>query len=311
MVDLWIDHWSCIGMSPPVAMATIEQAILARTFFDPANLLVALSDGQVRAWCHVAVDRYPEEAGQKGDLDTGFEHEHMGRMLAICFSPNGGLEVCEPLLAAAEARVKELGCHSLRVGLVRDGYDGYVGLPPIGHGIGVPEADTRTTSLLTQAGYTASDPISRLVVSTSPYRPPVNREALQLRRTTRGVREPRMPVIPRLASAFSHFDIECHKIVDHRTGEMLAQVELWCSDVEAQVMNCAHAILDLSPLENPDRLSGAESFLIGSLIQTLSDRRIYAVETAVNSDRSELIRQLETLQFENTEKGHQWQKKLV
>ncbi len=307
-------------------MATIEQAILARTFFDPANLLVALSDGQVRAWCHVAVDRYPDEhanelshaavgediVGQDAvSQDSVGDDEPMARMLAFCFSPDGGLEVCAPLLAAAEARVKELGCNSLRVGLVRDGYDGYVGLPPIGHGIGVPEADTRTTSLLSEMGYTPSEPISRMVVSTSPYRPPVNREALQLRRTTRGVRDPRIPTVPRLASALSHFDIERHKIVDHRTSEVLAQLELWCSDVEAQVMNCSNAILDLSLLEEENQLKAAESFLIGSLIQTLADRRIYFVETAINSDRTELIRQLESLQFENMEKGHQWQKKLV
>ncbi|WP_197169306.1 hypothetical protein [Novipirellula galeiformis] len=315
LVNVWIEHWSCLGASPPVAMATMEQAILARTFFDPANLLIAQSDGDVLAWCHVAVDGAVDSEIDTTVPKSGVPEESVatrsGRILAFCFSPDGGLEVCDSLLAAAEARVKALGADELNVGLVRDCFDGYVGLPPIGHGIGVPEGDTRMTALLARSGYTLGESISRLVASTSPYRPPINREALQFRRTTRGVRETQIPTQPRLGSAMSHFDIERHQVVDHRTAEVLAEVGLWCSDVEAQVMDGAHAILDLTPLAEAGQLKSVESFLIGSLIQTLADRRIYSVETAINSSQTELIGQLESLQFENTEKGNSWKKKLI
>lgn len=286
-------------------MATMEQAILARTFFDPDNLLVAQSDGRLLAWCHVAVDPEPQAAAGEDGVAAA-----QGRVLAFCFSPAGGREIGESLLAAAETRIQALGGQELSVGHVRDRFHGYLGLPPIGHGIGVPERDTRMTALLSESQYTCGEPISRLVVSTSPYRQPINRAALQFRRTTRGVCQPQIPTLPRLGSAMSHLDIERHQVVDQRTAEVLAEVELWCSDVEAQVMDSAHAILDLSRLEVAGELQTAEGFLIGNLLQSLADRRIYSVETAIDSDQAGLIGQLEALQFENLEKGHRWQKKL-
>ncbi|TWU41035.1 hypothetical protein Poly41_18700 [Novipirellula artificiosorum] len=301
LVDVWIQHWSCIGISPPVSMATIEQAILARTFFDPNNLIVAESEGEVRAWCHFAVDGTgSEKAGS----------EKAGRIRSICFSPDGGLDVCDSLLTAVERAIGSLGAEIVTVGLVRDGHDGYAGLPPIGHGIGIPAADSRTSSLLSRRSYNRDHSISRMVVNTSPYRPPVSRDALQLRRTTRIESHRRIPTEPRLASAMSHFDIERHQTIDHRTDEILSMIEFWSSDVEAQVMNCDNAILDLSLLKQPDQLSIAESYLIGSVIQRMADRRVYTVETAVDSSQQTLIRQLEALQFRNFEQGYQWTKKV-
>ncbi|TWT76580.1 hypothetical protein CA13_70760 [Planctomycetes bacterium CA13] len=328
LVDVWIQHWSCVGIAPPVSMATIEQAILARTFFDPQTLLVAEIGGQVQAWCHFAVG--PPKSHQPRPFESESEFEDAanldatnldatnldatnleGRLRAICFSPDEGLQVCDPLLDAAERAMAKMDATKVSVGLVRDRWDGYAGLPPIGHGIGVPAADSRTSSLLSRKGYNRGGAIARMVVNTSPYRPPVSREALQLRRTTRLEHRLRIPTDPRLASSLSHFDIERHQTTNHQTAEVLSQFDLWSSDVEAQVMNCDNAILDLSLQKEPARLNMAETFLIGSLIQRLADRRVYTVETAVDGSQTELIGQLEALQFRNVEQGYQWTKQLV
>ncbi len=299
IVDVWIDHWSCLGAPPTVSMATIEQAILARTFFDPKRLLVAECEGKVRAWCHFAIDEASDSSGVSQNSATVF---------AFCFSPDGGREACSPLLSAIEKLAIESLATEITFGVIRDSENGYAGLPPVGYGIGVSEADTRTTSFLSDASYHPKKNAFRFTVSTSPYRPPVSREALQLRRTTRSIRENYIPSIPRFASALSHFDIERHRLVDHRTAEVLAEIDLWCSDVEAQVMNCSHAILDLNRLKEPLRLTAAEGFLIGSLVQTLADRRIYAVETVLDHPSTELANQLRSLQFQLSDAGATWGK---
>ena len=295
-------------------MATIEQAILARIFFHRSNLLVAESDGEVRAWCHFGINPVANSTRSEGESVSESAAEEVseleGQIRAICFSPDGGLDVCEPLLEASEQAILSQGANRVKVGVVRDRSEGYAGLPPVGHGIGVPAVDLRTSSLLSRKGYNRGKSIFRFVVSTSPYRPPVSREALQLRRTTRLEHKLRIPCEPALASSLSHFDIERFALLDHRSASILAQMDLWSSDVEAQVMNCDNAILDLAQRNESERLNTAETFMIGNLIQRLGDRRIYTVETAVDGNQDELIKQLEGLQFKNVEQGYLWTKQL-
>ncbi|TWU41421.1 hypothetical protein Q31b_28650 [Novipirellula aureliae] len=303
-------------------MATIEQAILARIFFHRSNLLVAESGGEVRAWCHFGINPVSEASPSVGEKSAELVEEQPpaeppeqppeleGQIRAICFSADGGLDVCEPLLEASEQAILAQGARRIKVGVVRDRGEGYAGLPPVGHGIGVPAVDSRTSSLLSRKGYNRGKSIFRFVVSTSSYRPPVSREALQFRRTTRLEHVLRIPCEPALASSLSHFDIERFSLLDHRSAEILAQMDLWSSDVEAQVMNCDNAILDLSQRKDPERLDSAETFMIGNLIQRLGDRRIYTVETAVDGTQNELVKQLEALQFKNVEQGYLWTKQI-
>ena len=297
-------------------MATLEQAILARMSFDPSHLFVGVTDdNQVKAWCHVARQASVSEfAGDTSDSSANTDIDlSEARILALCFSPDGGLEVCESLLASTQRKLANEGVSRLVVGPVRDRCFGYAGLPPNGYGFGIPDSDSRTSTLLSRRGFTAGMGLSRLEVSTTPYRPKVSREALQLRRTSRFQRSINLPTDPIVASSLSHFDVECHQAFNHQTGQLIAEMELLTSDVEAQVMGVDQAILRI-PSDNDSEsfeLSTGESFLIGSLLQTAADRRVYRVETVVNSNAKRLIDQLGELQFRLAQHGHQWEKDLT
>jgi len=226
---------------------------------------------------------------------------------------------------------------------VRDDQYGYAGLAPMGHGIGVPVADARTASLLARHGYGVRRGIERLVATTSTYRAPVNREFLQLRRSTRVDRFPLLPLEQRIASAMCHFDLERHVLMDHREHRALAEFGLWLGDPEMQVMEGSRAILSLRLFLNeeveglPPELSGtqtsestrnqieatdtvgesvidlssAEQFLISSMVQTLSSRQVLTIETAVDSSQEVLLNQLLALRFQKVEQGKQWEKRIV
>ncbi len=240
----------------------IERAILSRSFFSKDQLLVALVDDQVEAWCHFGRPADPED-----DLSE-FESGHHAILSAICFTATG-LKCCDDLLAAAQTRMAEFGCENVVAGPLRDQHCGYVGLPPIGHGMGIPDIDVRASSLLSRHGFSPDGGYHRMTVRTAPYKPPVSREMMQLRRTTRAEKSYVLPQQGRYASAMSHIDIEHHQLINHRNGDRLANMRLWLSDPEAQVMNCSEAILDLSPIETQGQLTSSESFLIAALIQTL------------------------------------------
>ncbi len=291
---VWNAHWSKFGPPPDVSVPVIEQAILSRTFFDPASLLLADIEGAVEAWCH---------------FSPASEDDTTAVISAIC-STEAGTAACDQLLEVAESRIAATARQHILVGPMCDDCSGYTGLPPVGCGIGIHQDDQRTITLLTSRGYTVQRSAQRLVVQTDSFRMPVSRDSLQLRRSSRTLVQTITPAADRLASAMSHLDIERHTLVQAQTGAELAQVDFWFSDPEAQVMPPSIAIVDLAAVGAVDVFDAAQLFLIGSVIQSLSARRIRTVETAIDSDQVELIDQLARLQFRSQEQGMRWQKSL-
>jgi len=293
LLELWVQHWSRIGPPPNVDAARLEQAVLARTFFDPENLLVAETDDGVQAWCHFA--------HSTGSKDTAV-------ICAISFGASDDSLVSE-LLSAAEQRIVESGYKRVEVGLVRDDAQGYGGIDPIGHGIGIPAADLRTNLLLEKANFVPRDSVIRLTAAVAGYRSPVSREALQFRRSSRIESDAFSHADVRHASAMSHLDVEVIRLLDPM-GQESARLHLWFSDAEAEVMDPSLAILDLADTHLRGRLESPESFLIGAAVQSLTERRIATVETAIDTDQTELIAQLEKLQFQKKDEGVRWEKSL-
>ncbi|KAA5540486.1 hypothetical protein FYK55_20985 [Roseiconus nitratireducens] len=300
LTRVWSEHWTAAGSPPPISSTIIERAVLSRTFFSKNELLVASVEGQVEGWCHLSCLR--------DDL-ASTDVPAPAVLSAICFT-HAGLACCDELLSAAQERARQMGCETMVVGPLRDQSCGYVGLAPIGHGIGVPDVDVRASSLLTRHGFSPAGSYDRMVVTTTPYRPPVSREMMQFRRTTRTERDAVIPQQGRYASAMSHLDIEHHRLINHRTGQNLANVRLWLSDPEAQVMSCSEAILDLSPITTPGQLTMPETFLVAAMIQTMANRCVFRVETAINAEHGQLREQLQALHFQSAQRGQRWKKTL-
>ncbi|MGB7345460.1 MAG: hypothetical protein WBD20_14695 [Pirellulaceae bacterium] len=292
LAEVWSQHWSAIGPPPPVSTAIIEQAVLSRTFFNAQDLHVAVVEGVIQGWTHFIPDVFdPSQA----------------IISAICFTPSG-LQSCDQLLAHAESVIASRGFSHIVVGPLRDEVTGYVGLAPLGHGIGVSVNDTRTASLLSRRAFASGPSVARMTATTNPYRMPVSREWMQLQRSTRVQTEHWIPADARHASAMAHLDMEHHELVDHRSNESLASLAIWLSDPEAQVMDCSRAIIDLHQAHQRGKLESAESFLIGSVVQLLANRRIFLAETSVDQEKLELIDQLAKLNFEIAEQGQRWEK---
>ena len=112
-----------------------------------------------------------------------------------------------------------------------------------------------------------------------------------------------------MAASLGHVDVESAELRE-RGGAVLATVSIWFSDPEAEVMSPSAAILDLNPQHVRGSLSPSESYLIGALVHSLNQRNIQTVETAIDSDRAELIEQLQSLQFKVVDEGTCWSKTL-
>jgi hypothetical protein len=302
LVQIWVEHWSAAGPPPYVNQAKFDQAVLARTFFDPETLLVAESEGSIKGWCHSAPPHSapPHSAPEHEDIDVTVVH-------ALCLASSSDDAIALQLLAAIEHSPKATS--RIRIGLVRDDQRGYAGLEPIGFGIGVPLSDYRSNSFLQQGGYTPGIPHFRMIATVPQYRPPVNRSALQFRRSTQIICTPTIPGESRVAASLGHVDVESAELKE-RTGSTLASVSIWFSDPEAEVMSPTAAILDLNQQHVLGNLQPAEFYLIGALVHSLNQRNIQTVETAIDSDQTELIEQLQNLQFKIVDEGCCWAKTL-
>ena len=288
---LWIEQWSALGPAPAVRQAQIEQAVLARTFFRADELLIAQRDGDAMAWLHFC--QWPSDP-------------ELFVIPAICLGVGADLSLGNSLLLEAQQRITAAGAKRIQVGVVRDDQFGYAGLDPIGHGIGISNADVRLQQLLENAGYQVASRNLAMMVSVAGFRPPVSREGLLYRRSTRLEVGKFCYQDPRHAAGMSHLDVEPHCLVD-RTGQTLANVDLWLSDPEAEVMRPSMMILDIGEAQVRGRLEPAESYLIGASIQAAASRNILSVETSVDEDKRELVAGLETLQFRPSAQGKHWQ----
>ncbi len=276
-----------------ISMARFEQAVLARTYFD-ANSLHVFDSGTIEGCC---LSFHGSESAKS--LNVG----------ALCLSGQADSGIANRLLEHAENQSDAGESNRIEVGIVCDSRFGLAGLDPIGHGIGIPSHDFRITSVLAARGYSQVQSVQRMSASVAGYRPPVNRDAVQLRRSTKmnliGYQHPD----ERAATAMSHLDIATHQLVD-RSGSELARMNLWFSDPEAEVMNPAMAILDLSTAEAVGKLSASESYLIGTVVHSLAARGVSLVETVIDPSQEVLWTEIQSLGFTGGETGSRWVRQL-
>ncbi|TWU46358.1 hypothetical protein Poly51_57540 [Rubripirellula tenax] len=289
LTNVWMAHWSAIGTPPQVNLPRLEQATVARTFFDPGGLLVAEQGGEVVGWSHFAAS-----------ADDG-----AATIMAVCSLPNLGIDIARDLLTEMLIRIRAHGFTKIGAGIVRDDWFGYAGLEPLGHGIGVSVKDERFVATLREAGFVERFAVHRMEVGTMFYRPPVSREALQLRRSAKIESCRLLPPDRRRSSGLSHIDIERYQLID-RSSTVLAVVDFWFSDPEAEVLSPSTAILDLGDAHNRGELSSAESYLIAAALQSLESRNIRTVQTTVDSEKKTLSQQLGKICFESTDEGAVW-----
>ena len=161
LTRVWSEHWTAAESPPRVSAAIIERAVLSRSFFSPHELLVLVVDDRIEAWCHFSCP------GRDGDEWSAQESNDVAILSSICFS-QAGLHHSDALLDAVIRRVADAGCHQILAGPLRDQQCGYVGLPPVGHGIGIPDIDIRVSSLLSRHGFSPAESAVRMVVTTAP-----------------------------------------------------------------------------------------------------------------------------------------------
>ncbi len=286
LAELWVIHHAAYRHPPSVSQVVFEQAVASRLFFDPSRLLVATDHGRVIAWCQWF-------SGPGASAAT---------LAALCIDTcPSAVQAARQIIGRCERDAKLANSRQLNVGISPDHRIGYQGLEPIGHGFGIDMADDRTNTLLEEMGYVEIKRIDRWEVATTDFRPPISRDALSLRRSTR-IEVQTIHPPGDVREAMIHFDVERYVLREIRTGESLASVDLWTSDPEIQVMQMGDAILGELDGASIDP-SGAMRYLITQLIPGLATRRIRSLHRCVATDNLTEVSLFGAIGFRRTSAG--------
>lgn len=308
LLSVFRQHHEAYGVMADVSLAQFEQAILARNFFEPGQLLVAASqdpdgddDGNppLLGWCHFGLQPQSDTA------ELGVS------IAAICLAKQCeagvAVQLVDEAIRIASERVGTRIDPTFYAGLFRDDRFGYAGLAPYSFGYGIENMDVRLHGVLQACGFVADRSIVQLVASTDGYRPAFSREAMQLRRSAVVEQKRVVPTVIRRATALSHLDVERHALVD-RSGSVIGGIDFLFSDAEAEVMSPSRAMIDLN-LDHEEDLSATDSYLISAVAGTLADRGIRHIEAVVDANDVSLINQLGKISFTVAGEGTIWKRR--
>ncbi len=299
LARLWTEHFQSQGLPFTAAVSAIifEQAVMSRLFFEPEGFLVATDrQGSPSGFAHWLANPHDPDSGN---------------IVALCLLPEiDPGPVGAALLTACEAAMREAGKTTAWGGATQSDWTGYAGLPPLGPGEGILDADRRAVALFQQAGYAPQRRLTRYQIELAGYRPPVDRALMSLRRSTAVETGMHLPAQWRRAAAFSHVDIE-RFTAKGRNGETVAWAELLIGDPEAKIFPLGTAILDRWESEASFDPQAAVRFIIANSLKDLAARRIERVEAIADDrhpDRNHLLR---SLRFEPRDAGTLFSKRLV
>ncbi len=304
---LWCEHWERLGERSSTSQRQVEQAILARLFFDPNSLLVAEAVSRPIAWCQwfargnqIACDE--THSLKNGDWEITVPYFCLGSDV----SESTGDELVATLLnAIASQQPERLSGKRVQVGVNMDLEYGYCGLHPAGPGFGVTETDHLLEEALTKTGMSPTNRLFQMTAPARGYRIPTNRETLHYRRSNRVQYRVAPSATVSDASALAHLDCKCIALLQNN-GVEECSLNFFLSDPEAEAMAPNRCIIDLAFTEGREEMSAAERFLIGNLLQDAASHQVTHVDIVVDASQQSLLGQLEGLGFSRTAAGKLW-----
>lgn len=298
LVRLWNEHFRIATGAHPLSAAVFEQAVLARTFFDPQQLRVADAGAGPIGFAHWMVP-----ANQQTNQHTS------AVVAAVCVAPGPeAAAIADQLLADCERAAAAEGHATLYAGGAPDQLSGYAGLQPLGPGEGIADDDLSAAQWLTSRGFLPHRRLGRYRLDVAAFRPPIDRPLMMLRRSTQTRSQMIQPSDWRSASALSHVQIE--RFFSSRSGANTAWADFWLSDPEALVLSGGTAILDQWRADDPANEQAAARLLIAVALQELAGRGLLYVEASAATDQVERGEVLRALRFQQCSQGTIYVKRL-
>jgi ribosomal protein S18 acetylase RimI-like enzyme len=293
LAEIWRSQAGKRALMQPMSAAVFERYVLSKPTFDPAGLIVADAGGRLVGFAHAGFGPTADRSGLAREA---------GVTSVVLVKPEADSGVAAELLSRAELYLRGRGAKALYGG-------GRYPLSPFYYGLyggselsGVPDSDPESQAAFAAAGYRAAGRSLVLERDLARFRPAVDRQQIQIRRTTRVEAQVDPPPANWWdAVIFEPFDRTRWTLVEHSGGPPLASVYLW--NLETMIGTWGvHAvgIVDLEVLSERRR-RGLATNLLGEAFRQLQTQGITLAEVHVPETNAAALGVFRHLGFEQVD----------
>jgi ribosomal protein S18 acetylase RimI-like enzyme len=176
LAEIWRSQQASRGLMQPMSVAVLDHYVLSKPTFDPLGLIVAAEEDRLVGFAHAGF-------GPNGD-GSSISTER-GVISMVMLRPDAESAVAGELLSRCEAYLKDRGAKTINGGGSYPWSPFYYGLYGGSEPSGVLESDASLQAVFCEAGYREVRRSLVLHRELAGFRPVVDRQQMQIRRTTR------------------------------------------------------------------------------------------------------------------------------
>lgn len=271
LAEIWRARNQERGLMQPMSAALFEQLVLSKTYFDREGLILAVDGARPVGFVHAGFGPTDDEARLTHQLGV--------TCMLMVRHDYRRLGIGSGLLAQSEAYLQARGAQVLYGGGIRPLNPFYLGLYGGSELPGVLNSDAEAQRLYLGAGYREIDRALVLHRELASFRPPVNRQQMQIRRGTRlDVRHDLVSASWWEASTMGGFERTRYELLPQAGGPPAAAATVWAMEPLATTWGVkAAGLIDLA-VEEPQRRQGLATFLLSEVFRQLHAEGVALVE---------------------------------
>lgn len=303
LCKVWNAHYGDLGADCQITTLQMELSSLAKPYFRAEELLVAEYDEQVVGFLHI---------GELPDASLTDSNRTEIAIDALCIVPcDGENSIAKALLSQAE---KFLAGRNFARCLYKPMLPGncfYQGFGPADSMIGATTSERRGCSWVATAGFTAMDATALWELDLSSYQPPVDRNLIQIRRSSQVLREVDEPNLPWWQSCLlGHTEPTYFELSRRSDRARLCDALFWTVGMELQTSPLTIAWLWCPTIPTADQDVSSLLFLLAEACRQLQADRLDLVRAPALASDTRLNNLFRRLGFSAEHSGVVFQKKL-
>ncbi len=303
LCKVWNAHYGDLGSTCGINPLQLELACLSKPYFNAEELLIAEHDAQIVGFLHLGPVASDDLTGARSDAWA---------ISALCVVPCDGEDaVARALLTHAEKLLNDKHIRVCCFKPLLPGCPFYQGFGPADSMIGATTSERRGCSWVTAAGFTPELPTTQWELDLSRFQPPVDRQQIQIRRSSQVQREADEPVLPWWqACLLGHTEPVQFSLLDRQQGQLICDVLFWTVAVELQTSAETIAWLWRPSISTAELATEQMLFLLGESCRQLHAERLDLIRTVTVANDTQSSGLLRRLGFVAEQSGVVFEKQL-
>ncbi len=296
IVHVWKQQRPQRAIAQTMFANQMERCVLAKPFFDPAGLILALQGEKLLGFVHCGFG--PNQ--DKSDLD----YQRGIICLLLTIDGPGQKEVCNQLIALGEEYLAERGGKIALTGTDFPYSPFYLGLYGGSNVPGILSDNEAVIEVFESRGYEHQMRVLVMQRSLHDFRAVLDRKQTSVRRSFR-IEQDQDPLSQNWweACTLGNANRSVFHLIERNSGKSQGNISYW--DMEPLARNWgvrAMGLFDLT-IDEEARQAGLGTFLVGESLRTMQQQAINLVEAQVADDNLAALNLFEKMGFEANDTG--------